>query len=102
MVDKNKKDQYVRLMDLYGKTLPKAEFEVASDYLYYELSISEIASQRGVSRQAVEKRLTSALKKLSQMEQRIGFLGFIDKLTDTLPETEMNKIISILEENDNV
>jgi len=37
MVDKEKVDRYVRLLDLYGKLLGKTEYEVAQAYLYYGL-----------------------------------------------------------------
>jgi len=74
MVDKEKVDRYVRLLDLYGKLLGKTEYEVAQAYLYYGLSVIEIASQRGTSRQAVAKQLDSAVRKLEQIEENVGFL----------------------------
>ncbi|HOA64452.1 MAG TPA: hypothetical protein PKL89_01205 [Coprothermobacter proteolyticus] len=99
MVDKEKVDRYVRLLDLYGKLLGKTEYEVAQAYLYYGLSVIEIASQRGTSRQAVAKQLDSAVRKLEQIEENVGFLRFVDHLVDELPESERQRVMRILEEN---
>lgn len=99
MVDKGKVDRYVRLLDLYGKLLGKTEYEVAQAYLYYGLSVIEIASQRGTSRQAVAKQLDSAVRKLEQIEENVGFLRFVDRIVDELPESERQRVMRILEEN---
>jgi len=42
--------------------------------------VIEIASQRGTSRQAVAKQLDSAVRKLEQIEENVGFLRFVDHL----------------------
>lgn len=99
MVDKEKVDCYVRLLDLYGKLLGKTEYEVAQAYLYYGLSVIEIASQRGTSRQAVAKQLDSAVRKLEQIEENVGFLRFVDRIVNELPESEKQRVMRILEEN---
>ncbi|WP_018963024.1 hypothetical protein [Coprothermobacter platensis] len=102
MVDRKRFDRNVRLLDIYGKVLSQAEFEVARDSLYYELSLSEIASQRNISRQAVEKQLKNALAKMERLEKQVGFLRFVDKIVDALPQSEKEIPMKILEENSDV
>ena len=62
------------LFDLYGPLLSKAQREVMEDYLLKDLTISEIAENEGVSRQAVKDAVSKAEKKLKEYENKLGFL----------------------------
>lgn len=62
------------LFDLYGPLLSKAQRKVMEDYLLKDLTISEIAENEGVSRQAVKDAVSKAEKKLKEYESKLGFL----------------------------
>jgi len=47
----------------------------------------------------VAKQLDSAVRKLEQIEENVGFLRFVDHLVDELPESERQRVMRILEEN---
>jgi predicted DNA-binding protein YlxM (UPF0122 family) len=48
------------LLDLYGKLLTKHQQTMMSDYYRFNLSLKEIAEQRGISRAAVSDAITQA------------------------------------------
>lgn len=63
-----------RLFDLYGSLLSEAQQDIINDYLLFNLTNSEIAQNRGVSRQAVKDAITKGSKKLEEFETKLGFL----------------------------
>ena len=58
--------RYVDLLSLYGNLLSKTQKEVLEDYFSYNLSISEIAENRRISRAAVEDAIKKGKRKLEQ------------------------------------
>ncbi len=62
------------LFDLYGPLLSKAQRGMMEDYLLKDLTISEIAENQGISRQAVKDAVSKAEKKLKEYESKLGFL----------------------------
>ncbi len=71
--------QLARLYDLYGPLLSKAQQKVMEDYLLKDITISEIAENDGVSRQAVKDAVSKAEKKLRMYEDKLGFLKRLNK-----------------------
>ena len=68
------------LFDLYGKLLSSAQYEVASLYFNEDLTISEIAENLKITRQAVYDSLKKSEKKLLQIENKVGALKIIKEL----------------------
>lgn len=68
-----------RLYDLYGPLLSKAQQKVMEDYLLKDITISEIAENEGVSRQAVKDAVSKAEKKLKSYEDKLGFLKRLNR-----------------------
>ena len=77
-----------KLFDAYGQLLSKGQQEIMSCYLNYDLTVSEIAENQGVSRQAVMDSVNKAEEKLSMYEKKLGFLARIEGLEK---ENEMLK-----------
>ncbi|NPV88612.1 hypothetical protein HPY42_03705 [Coprothermobacteraceae bacterium] len=102
MVDTQLLDRWVRLLDIYGAMLSDADRAVAELYLYYQLSLTEIAEQRKVSRQAVDKHLKNAIRRMEKLEERIGFLSFLDAVWASVDESTWQRIEKILEETRHV
>lgn len=72
-----KLDDVVRLnelFDAYGELLTNYQRDVLSDFLKYNLTFSEIAENRKVSRQASFMVLNKCIKKLEDFEEKVGAL----------------------------
>ena len=70
-----KLDDVVRLnelFDTYGELLTNYQRDVLSDFLKYNLTFSEIAENRRVSRQASFIVLNKCIKKLEGFEEKVG------------------------------
>ena len=62
------------LLDFYGQTLTGKQREVMELYYNEDLSLSEIAENQKISRQAALDSIRRAEKHLEQMEQKLGML----------------------------
>ena len=68
-----KKVLYVKLFNVYKDLLSNAQKEMISDYYLADLSFSEIAENRGISRSAVEDAISKGIKKLEEYENKLKF-----------------------------
>ena len=59
---------YSELLHIYGDLLSTTQKDVLIDYLDCDLSLTEIAENRGISRAAVEDAIKKGKKKLDQFE----------------------------------
>lgn len=73
MNEVNKVVKYNSLLNVYGELLSNTQKEILSDYYNFNLSISEIAESRQVSRAAVEDAIKKGEKKLDDFEKILGF-----------------------------
>ena len=55
---------FLRLWDLYSPLLTEKQREITELYFNYDLSLGEIAEQKGVSRQSVSDCLNKSRKQL--------------------------------------
>ena len=62
------------LCQLYGKLLTKKQFEFIDDYYNNDLSLSEIAENHNITRQAVRDIIKKGEKKLFEYEEKLGFM----------------------------
>lgn len=82
------------LCQIYGKLLTKKQLEITTDYYDNDLSLSEIAENNKITRQAVRDIIKKSEKKLFEIEEELSFM-----------EKQINqekKINSILEKLDKV
>ncbi|GFZ27222.1 YlxM family DNA-binding protein [Lactobacillus corticis] len=80
-----------RLGDLYayyGPLLTKAQQDYFEDYYYNDLSLSEIATNHGVSRQAVYDNTKRTAKILEDYEAKLHFKRDLTHLDQLSHETE--------------
>lgn len=63
------------LFDFYGDALTEKQRAVFELYYHDDLSLSEIASFAGITRQGVRDSIKRAEHTLEQMEQRLGLVG---------------------------
>lgn len=94
MNDVKKVEKINRLLDIYGRLLTKAQYDIMSDYYYCDLSLSEISELRKITRTAVSDAIKKSTKKLEQFEEKL----MICKVFDETKTSENSKIIEQLEE----
>lgn len=63
-----------KLFDLYGKLLSKGQQEILNFYLFDDLTLTEIAENLNISRQAVNDSITKGEEKLKLYEEQLRFL----------------------------
>lgn len=62
------------LCELYGKLLTQKQYEIIVDYYNNDLSLSEIAENNNITRQAVRDILKKGEKKLFEYEEKLCFM----------------------------
>ena len=77
---KNDDLRFMRLWDLYSPLLTATQKEITDLYFNFDLSLAEIAEQKGVSRQSVSDCLRKCRKQLEDYEIRLGFQKTIDDM----------------------
>jgi predicted DNA-binding protein YlxM (UPF0122 family) len=76
--------EFSSLLDFYGEMLTQKQREVIEYYYNEDLSLSEIASNSGISRQGVRDAIKKAEEQLTRMEHKLGlakkYRSFAEKL----------------------
>lgn len=62
------------LCQIYGSLLTKNQLEIITDYYDNDLSLSEIAENNQITRQAVRDIIKKAEKKLLELEEKLSFM----------------------------
>jgi len=62
------------LLDTYGKLLTKKQYNLLIDYYNNDLSLSEIAENENITRQAVRDNLKKGENKLFDYEEKLGIM----------------------------
>ncbi|MBR1654736.1 MAG: DNA-binding protein [Clostridia bacterium] len=62
------------LCQLYGKALTEKQYEVLTDYYNNDLSLSEIAENNNITRQAVRDIIKKGENKLYELEDNISLM----------------------------
>ena len=98
----NKEDELIILFDYYENLLTDSQKDYFVDYYFNDLSLSEIAENKGVSRNAVSKDLKLTVNKLNNYEEVLKLYKKDKKIRKVLDEynnSELKeKIINILDE----
>ena len=71
---------FLRLWDLYSPLLTETQREITDLYFNYDLSLGEIAEQKGVSRQSVSDCLQKCRKQLEKYEEKLSFEKMLSQL----------------------
>ena len=96
------------LCQLYGKLLTKKQYEFLDNYYNNDLSLSEIAENNNITRQAVRDIIKKGEKKLFEYEEKLLFMKRtlnqekkIEKVLSELTKIQSNysdkQIASVLE-----
>ena len=96
------------LCQLYGKLLTKKQFEFIDDYYNKDLSLSEIAENHNITRQAVRDIIKKGEKKLFEYEEKLMFMKrmlnqekriekALSELTKIQKDSSDKQVVSVLE-----
>ena len=87
---------YNELFDYYGELLTEKQKEYFKFYYFDNLSLSEIAQENNVSRNAVSKTLKEVKEKLDYYESIMKLFLNKNKIKSILSTEEFNKIVKYL------
>ncbi len=85
-----------RLYDIYGDLLPKSQRDILYDYYEANLSLSEIAENKNITRTAVSDALKKGREKLEYYEDKIKICQVFDEYKEK--NEEAKSMIDKLEE----
>lgn len=103
-----KKVEISILCELYGKLLTEKQYEFIDDYYNNDLSLSEIAENNNITRQAVRDIIKKGEKKLFEYEEKLMFMKrtlnqekriekALSELTKIQKDYSDKKVASVLE-----
>lgn len=81
------------LYDFYGDLLSNHKKQIFEDYVLNDLSLSEIASEQGISRQGVYDIVKRCTLELKEYEEKLSLVSKFNSIKDKL-----NRIRSIAKE----
>ena len=92
------------LCDIYGSLLTDKQKDVLDLYYNDNLSLSEIAEEINITRQAVRDSIVKAEKKLYSFEENLGLMGKMKKQKEIIEDlngiqTEVSSSIKIKIDN---
>lgn len=104
----DKKVEISMLCDIYGKLLTEKQFEFINDYYNNDLSLSEIAENNNITRQAVRDIIKKGERKLFEYEEKLLFMkktltqeqkiqAILSELTKIQTNSSDRKVANILD-----
>lgn len=102
-----KKVEVSMLCQLYGKLLTEKQYNMIDDYYNNDLSLSEIAENNDITRQAVRDIIKKGERKLFELEEKLqimkrimdqekkiqGILAELSKIQETSSDKKIEKIL---------
>jgi len=96
--------QIAILSKYYGKMLTERQQDILKMYVDNNLSLAEVSTELGISRQAVKDAIDNSLSSLKNMEEKLQFISRDDNIKKQIEECQtidmMTKIqlIALLED----
>ena len=87
----DKKVEVSMLAQIYGELLTKKQLNILEDYYNMDLSLSEIAENNNITRQAVRDIIKKGEKKLFEFEEKLQIMKKMQK-----QEMQISNILSEL------
>lgn len=73
--------ELMRLWDLYGGLFTRTQREIADMYFNLDLTLSEIAAEKGISRQGVSECIKVCKKQLEEYEKALGIADRLARIS---------------------
>ena len=108
----DRKVEISMLCEIYGKLLTEKQLDIMDNYYNLDLSLSEIAENEGITRQAVRDIIKKGENKLFELEEKLSFmektvkqerklqqiLEELSKIEDTSSDRKIEKILNHVRE----
>lgn len=78
------KVSFITLWDSYRGLLTPTQQEIADLYFNLDLTPSEIADEKGITRQGVSECLKTCKKQLEEYEEKLGFAGRLSGISQNV------------------
>ncbi len=85
------------LLDVYGELLNEKQYRLSWDYYGEDLSLSEIAENEGLTRQAAHELIKRATALLYSYEEKLKYLTLKISLKEAAAKNDVNTVFSIIE-----
>lgn len=94
-----KREESMALYDIYRELLTDKQRQYFEDYYFEDLSISEIADNRDVSRNAVFDQIKRVTLILNDYERKLKWLSKTKQISNlVMPQVLKDEIMNILKE----
>ena len=90
--------RYSELLSLYQNLLSDTQREILDDYFSYNLSFSEIAENRHITRSAVEDAVKKGKRKLDEYEEKLCSLKILHEIHEIKAHSNDEKLNKKLDE----
>ena len=87
------KIQLSQLLSAYGNLLTQKQQDVVA--MYCDCTLSEIASEQGISRQGVRDAIVKAETTLVKLEETLGLAEFLRKMTAAMDKNDNELIVEL-------
>lgn len=88
------------LYDFYGELLKEHQKQIFEDYILNDLSLSEIASEQGISRQGVHDIVKRCSKQLESYEEKLRLIEKFERTKDRV--NQIKEIANRIKETKNL
>ncbi len=86
------------LLDVYGELLNEKQYRLAWDYYSEDLSLSEIAENEGLTRQAAHELIKRSTALLYSYEEKLKYLTTINSLKEAVKNNDKETVFNIIEQ----
>lgn len=91
---------FTSLFDLYKDVLTENQRETFSLYFFENLTLEEIATNRGVSKNAISKAIKTAKDDLQRLERQLHMLEYIESIKSEFKDEK--DILQRIDKYDNI
>ena len=92
-MDLNKTIEVNNLIDIYGKFLTSKQLGIMIDYFKNDYSLTEIADNLKITKQAVKYSIGLSLDRLNEMEENLHLIKLKEELNKFLPNLDKDNQI---------
>ena len=85
------------LIDIYGKFLTDKQLNIVNDYFKFNYSLSEIADNLNITKQAVKYSMDLAIERLKELDEKLQLVDIKEKLNKFLQQLDKANQSSLLE-----
>lgn len=82
------------LYDFYGELLTSHQREIYEDAVFHDMSLSELASNYGISRQGIHDLIKRCDKTLEEYESKLHLIERFEAIKDKLSQIEQTQDIA--------